>query len=231
MMLDPRDIIQGVPDGDHEVVVLSMPEVASLSLRAAHGAGLPWGLAEECGYAAVCLAEQRLDWAPVLLRRLEGRRGARPHPQAGAWRSSGPSCALVVGVTLSDFAELDGGLATADVALGPVLDPVLVLPFVSRVAATQTKAFNVRLAGRPWANVDAKGAIKVIQTPTTTTQGLVSVHHSADPEDAPDPGETAQSAPVRRPVYAQLDALALRMTVPASSASAMRAGGEGSDNE
>ncbi|MEO0831349.1 MAG: DUF3726 domain-containing protein, partial [Pseudomonadota bacterium] len=105
-------------------VALSLPEVSSLALRAARGAGYPWGLCEDCGVAAAWLAGRGIDWSQPLLRRLTGPPGAKVRPAPDKWASDGPICALIAGVTLADFATLSEGPGKSGVTLGRVLDPV-----------------------------------------------------------------------------------------------------------
>lgn len=51
----------------HERLDLSLNEVELLAAKAARGAGLHWGAAEDLGRAARWLAGNALDWAPPLL--------------------------------------------------------------------------------------------------------------------------------------------------------------------
>ncbi|HSG36858.1 MAG TPA: DUF3726 domain-containing protein [Paracoccaceae bacterium] len=114
-------------------VELSDNEVESLCLKASRGAGLDWGLAEEAGQAARWLAAHGLDGPTELLHHLlasKDRSASVPssltqlEPQ-----SSDPLCPIHLGAALSDL-----GLLRSAIEAGPVAAPVLLLPFLARVA-------------------------------------------------------------------------------------------------
>ncbi|MGR3514253.1 MAG: DUF3726 domain-containing protein [Paracoccaceae bacterium] len=211
-------------------VALSLPEVSSLALRAARGAGYPWGLCEDCGFAAAWLAERGIHWSQPLLRRLTGPRGAKVRPAPDKWASDGPICALVAGVTLADFATLPEGPGESGVTLGRVLDPVFLVPFLTFAAERTGQAYEGVNDGRPWLHVSSSGlavaqdvsGLEVADVALRPTAAIDASHQILTP-CAPEP--------ISNETYARLDALALRMTVPATAASAKRAGASGSDND
>ena len=47
-------------------MIVSLNEIESLALKAARGAGMSWGLAEEAAVAASWLAARSLPWAETL---------------------------------------------------------------------------------------------------------------------------------------------------------------------
>lgn len=59
-----------------ESLDLSLNEVELLAAKAARGAGLHWGAADDLGRAARWLAANALDWAPPLLDLLASHQGA-----------------------------------------------------------------------------------------------------------------------------------------------------------
>jgi hypothetical protein len=71
---------------------LSLNEVETLAQKAARGAGLPWGVAEDAGRAAVWICRRGGDWAGALLALLE-----TPPPDAES--------PLLLGGWLADAAE------------------------------------------------------------------------------------------------------------------------------
>ncbi|MGR3485095.1 MAG: DUF3726 domain-containing protein [Paracoccaceae bacterium] len=87
-------------------MILSLGEVEALSRKAARGAGLPWGLAEEAGRAVRHLHALGLDGASALAACL-GR----------------PGCPIAAGCALSD------GLGPP---ASPVASPLLLLAFAPR---------------------------------------------------------------------------------------------------
>ena len=93
---------------------LSLNEIEVMCKRAARGAGLPWGLAEEAAAASRFLTEVALPGADMLARLLE-RNDRRPvamlAPMAaeGCWRAvSGRLCPVIAGSVLSDRAAARG---------------------------------------------------------------------------------------------------------------------------
>jgi hypothetical protein len=92
----------------------SIGEIAALSVKAARGAGKPWGLAEEAGRAVRWLSAQRLPG---------------PEALAGALRKTRGLCPITIGVTVSDQwspASLGGG--------SEIAQPLLVLPFLALIS-------------------------------------------------------------------------------------------------
>jgi hypothetical protein len=136
---------------------------------------------------------------------------------------------LRVGVALADFAKLPEGLRAGDLSLGPVLDPLLLLPFVARVASTCGSVLCVEIDGEPvaWATGD-----RVAVATKTLGSGSVRVvaHRKMGGEQIAPMADTRGVA-VSADIWARLDTLALGMTVPASAQSLARAGGEGPDND
>jgi hypothetical protein len=128
---------------------VSFNEIEMTVLRAARGAGMEWGLAEEAAQCARWLALFDLPWQWAVLSAL----------QAGAWQANithdgkslghgSPSewlCPIKTGAYLSDLGEHGPGL------IKRVLRPILLLPFAARLAVA------VRLSWKGasvWLNVD-----------------------------------------------------------------------------
>ncbi len=103
-------------------------------LRAARGARMPWGLAEEAGRAARWLCARGLpgaEWLQRLLARLEGSDHAvhAPLTAESPWRATAaPLCPVTCGAALSDGIGNPQSLRLAGVAC-----PALLAPFVARV--------------------------------------------------------------------------------------------------
>ncbi|NKX44791.1 DUF3726 domain-containing protein [Roseicyclus persicicus] len=119
----------------------ALSEVEALARRAARGAGLPWGLADEAGRAVRGLALAEVDGC-ALLARLLAETAPRPHQtlaparlDRGAWQAAdGPLCPIRTGASLSDMARM---LPAEGIALRQVLVPALILPFVGDMAGLQ----------------------------------------------------------------------------------------------
>ncbi|MEQ9261028.1 MAG: DUF3726 domain-containing protein [Roseovarius sp.] len=116
----------------------SLGELEALARKAARGAGMSWGMAEEAGCAARWLCAAGLPGGESLADLLawaEGRDWAdlRPESNAGGgrWRARGPRlCPIATGTALCDAA---GSIGPA-LALGPVAQPLLLAPFAAWAA-------------------------------------------------------------------------------------------------
>jgi hypothetical protein len=94
------------------VIVCSLNEVEMYGRRAARGAGMCWGLAEEAGKAARWLAERGLPGVPLLAGLLTSNEGRRyesmaPVIVAGHWRAAdGNLCPVCSGAALRDRLDI-----------------------------------------------------------------------------------------------------------------------------
>ena len=151
---------------------LSVPEMRALAGKAARGAGLEWGLAEEAGWAAALLHAGGQDGAGLLARVLLGWRGcASLQVAAGQWRAHAPNlplCALHVGVALVDFCGMDQGVSPARaVQIGPVAWPGFLLPHLAQTATRLGTDVELswRNAGTKRLVVPAGGGLSFAQSP------------------------------------------------------------------
>jgi hypothetical protein len=116
---------------------LSHNEVQVESRKAARGAGLSWGLAEEVGQAMGWLLERGIDALPALLDVLEAAPDAlgRDNP-------------FRLGVEVVDRARL---LAAGQVLIFPACrHPVLLMPFLATAARLIRCGIELRHAGGIW---------------------------------------------------------------------------------
>lgn len=211
------------------VARLSGNETEMLCLKAARGAGLTWGLAEEVGYAARWLQTRGIDGTTVLLAHLDwldGRPWDTLCPEAtGKLRARGAGllCPIALGATLSDVAVLPEG------TVGPVARPVLVLPFLHPLA--QAKGETIEMAwqgGR--ATVTPLGAVGG-DLDVLGDLGAVSLtlaySEAAGEADAALTFDGRPSATT----LALLNDYAMKITVPASGSSRVDAGAGTGDND
>lgn len=216
-------------------VRLSLSEINALCFKAARGAGLDWGEAEEAGWAAAWLSRAGLPGPSITLALLmQAPDLARPRPAPQHWNAiTGAQCPLRCGIALADFAGLPEGPGAGTLHVARVATPLMLLPFAARAAGRLGTGLRVT-----WDQHEALlHAVDV--APRLDPAG----QEGAQPADvaitavAPTtPGETAQGA--RPPIPAislddwrALDALALRITVPASAQSRAGAGAAGTDND
>ena len=103
----------------------SLGETAALALKATRGAGMSWGLAEETAAAVVWLHRHGLPGMSALCSYL----GSGDSPQ-----NAGPACPIVTGCALMDGIVEVPEKPLESVDIGQVLAPLLLLPFVARLA-------------------------------------------------------------------------------------------------
>lgn len=189
---------------------LAHSEIRTLVTKAARGAGLPWGLAEEAGWAADWLSRRALpaaDWAAAWL----------------AASCEGRGDPVSFGAALAD--RLPNGIA-ADATL-PIPDglpgPGYLLPFLHRVAGTLG---GVGIADPSGTVVSVEPSGRVVFGPAWS-----DISRSWEIGPARPLRQMAGRALVAASVIDCLDGLALRTTVPPSVASRNNAGAGTSDND
>lgn len=188
---------------------LSHSELRSLVTKAARGAGLGWGLAEEAGWAAEWLARRGLpaaDWAALWLSQaVEGK-----------------ETALGLGVRLADDMAT-GAAPFSPLALPDDLAaPGYLLPFLARIAR-RCGDLALTTAFGPAAVITADETLRFGPGWSARTAGWTVTLASTRAE----PARPLVSASV----IDCLDGLALRTTVPASDASRREAGSATPDND
>jgi hypothetical protein len=114
----------------------SLNELEAETKKAIRGAGLSWGLAEEGSKATRWLAAHGVDPLAALSEILERHdrhaiAAIVTLPAAGRWHSDAPICPIALGVALCDYADR---LEVGAVVAGPVVRPLLLLPFAAAVA-------------------------------------------------------------------------------------------------
>jgi hypothetical protein len=120
-------------------MIVSLNEIETMVHKAARGAGLPWGLAEEAAQAARWLARQGLPFETPLASLLASQAwranlvldGTHLRPRSDeAWL-----CPIRAGAWLSDLGDI------VPVRIDRVLWPILLLPFAARCACPVELAF------------------------------------------------------------------------------------------
>ena len=102
----------------------SLGETAALALKAARGAGMSWGLAEETAASVVWLHGRGLPGMSALCSYL----GSTDTP-----RTDGPACPIITGCALIDGTMEAPERLSDSCDLGLVQAPLLLLPFVARL--------------------------------------------------------------------------------------------------
>lgn len=209
---------EGFTPPETQVAQLSANEVEMLALKAARGAGMDWGLAEEAGHATRWLHLRGIDGlTPLseLLQRISRTGQACPTSLKCRANDGTLLCPIATGATLSDIDAIPTD------PIGPVMMPVLLLPFVARLAGSH----GTTLALSSSAKVTPDGALHLTAIPT---DGWVTLSLSVTPTDQ---GATLPCPAYQREILTKLDRFALLTTVPSTAASQADAGSEGDDND
>lgn len=224
----------GPPVATGQSARLSRNEIEQLCQKAARGAGMSWGLAEEAGFAAGWLAMQGLDGPAALLAQLnaaDGRAWDEICPVVGAreFRAAdgGHLCPIALGSALCDHLALSQTQCDS-LRIGPVTNPILLLPFLADMARTRQQGILMDWPGGT-VTVGAAGAtsgdIAALRRAT-----LVEAHLKTATGPAPSAAGPPTPPTVSADTLGGLNAFAMRTTVPASAASRAGAGAAG-DND
>jgi hypothetical protein len=214
----------------------SLNEIEALSRKAARGAGLSWGLAEEAGKAARWLVAQGLPGPQVLADLLTRNDGTTyetlcPHDEdEGRWTARGGTlCPLISGAALCDHASrLAAGEA---LHLGRTASPMLLLPYLDAAARIAGRSVTVSWEGVS-VTCGAPDGIPAPMTPDLTTDMVDSVSIlPGAPCDADATPPTAR-ADIPEDTAQRLDAFAQRTYAPETEASRLAGAGAGlTDND
>jgi hypothetical protein len=237
-MMSPNDPAHSAssPDGhDAPRVCLSLSEINALCFKAARGAGLTWGEAEEAGWAAAWLTRAGLAGPSILLHWVQDCATlARPLPAPGHWQApTGPLCPLRAGLALADFAALPEGPGAGGLRIDAVAHPRLILPFVARAATRLDLPLRIGWGGTQLALRPAETG-PITLPPGQEHEAPADLRIATQDRRDTDAIPTVYSMPaqgIARTDWQALDALALRVTVPPSDASRAGAGAAGDDND
>lgn len=205
----------------------SIGEAESLVLKAYRGAGFSWGMAQEAGHAAAWMSMYglpALEQFAQLLPAIDGKRISEIVPLMhipGKWSNpTGTLCPVVAGTA---FADGDYDLSDSGLELENVLQPLILLPFLSQSDRTIEVAIDEEnyLCG---ANICAciAGTAGNISGPTCTSVSVKQSDRVLENTLA-----FSQRAIVDSAAVDQLNIFAHRTYVPASEASRLAGAGAG----
>ena len=108
----------------------SVSETSSLAIKAARGVGMPWGIAEEAGFALRWLTRSGAPGVAAICRYLSAYQRAMKLTKAGSKSATACewNCPLRLGTAISD-----GGI-TLPLEQSRVREPLLLLPFLASQA-------------------------------------------------------------------------------------------------
>ena len=212
----------------------ALNEIEALSKKAARGAGLSWGMAEEAAQATRWLVSNGLPGPEVLADLLAQTDGAdrgqlAPVSLDGTWRSSsGVLCPLAVGAALSDCADR---LRDGPIEMENVSHSLLVVPFVAWAALHLGANLSLNWRG---ASIGTDGCAAWVDDPEqemgeASPRALTCVRTTEKAEATTTPALRGTVGP---DVWKCLNAFAHRTYAPATEASRLLGAGAGvSDND
>ena len=209
---------------DAEQISWSFGETAALATKAARGAGMPWGLADETGVAVSWLHAHGIPGLAALCRYLKWR----DNGPLTSWpdRPTGKSCYCPIALGAS---YIDGVLP-ATITIESIREPVLILPFVAKRNTDQP--MQVDLGGMS-IHLSEDGVFSpYLDTALLISQANCTINHATDTA-AMTPCELTQ----RVPSYffgcvTVLDEFAKKTYAPATNESRMAGAGAGlNDND
>lgn len=232
MNMADTKLFSGSPDFGQAGIKLSRTETETLCFKATRGGGYSWGIAEDAATATGWLCAQGIDGTSALLAALVAPTFTAPVVATGQWsgQQGRPLCPLLTGTALVDFAQTKDSPFSQPTTVGPVRQPILIVPFLKQCADLMGKAVCL--------NWDGKTLI--IGSQMTATPADLSDFANASvatvtltlTDDTPRTERPAQFSLVRPHTLAALNALAMRTTVPASETSRNSGAGAGTtDND
>lgn len=217
-------------------MLCSLNEIQALATKAARGAGLPWGVADEAGRAARWLEARGFEGLSALdgaLDRLSAPDWRRrlPIPDGAVWRAEGGEIdGLFAGIALAD--RTGGPIPRAGagaLVLSRVSWPLLTIPFLATVAG----ALGERLAVSPGPDMPViEVGPHVISETCRNIEGLplaanVQVERVEGAAAVEGASRLDGSIPIDKEVYARLDRRAARTYLAESAESQTRGAGGG----
>jgi hypothetical protein len=209
-------------------MMVSRNEIETLALKAARGAGLCWGLAEEAAVAAGWLAEHELPWADTLVEVLAQAHTTSPSQIGGhvivPSRPGKRLCPIMTGALLSDL-----GPPASPMQVRDVMAPLWLVPFLAWWAGP---ARRVRLG---WGEAQllvgphgVSGADAVPPTLAVAFAGCVAIAWEPMDRLAPFPPRRERSGYVApEEAWRMLGEFEHRSYVPASAQSRISGAGAG----
>lgn len=213
---------------------LSRNEVETLCLKAARGAGLPWGLAEEAGFAAGWLTARGADGAAALLAHLGtspvGASAVTISGRVWSAQDGGALCPIVTGAALDDHAGLPDGISAGPVTVHRLRHPVLAVPLLARSARAMKTALEITWNGET-ALISAEGEVGPARLTALSKVQEARIEVATCRADHGIAPAAPDICPLSAETLAGLNALSMRTTVPASETSRRGAGAMASDND
>ena len=149
-------------------MIYSLSEIDANCKKAARGAGLSWGYAEETGKAARWLAAHQLPGAELLAEYLTLR-----HENPDDYQGSYPRCPLLTGAILCDGGHDD---RETSIVLEHVVYPLLLLPYLVQLSKAAGAGLRIQWPDTHIGCYDGVICIKENETITTVEATNISCH-------------------------------------------------------
>lgn len=120
------------PSDDAQQISWSLGETVSLATKAARGAGMPWGLADETGVAVSWLQARGIPGLAALCRYLNWRDDGNLKQWPNITTGNSFYCPIAVGTAYLD------GVLSATITIERIREPLLILPFIAKRSGSQT---------------------------------------------------------------------------------------------
>lgn len=199
---------------------LSLGELESLALKAAKGAGLPWGVAAEAGKACRWLAAHGFDGPDLLLGELTQAQWHTPELSGTTFTAQS---ALTLGPTLCDHAHILQ--ETGHFILPEIIAPLPLLPFVAQLSHSLNAPVCLITPNAAFTLHDAQ-----IFPAETSPQSTLTL--CTPPTNAPQTTRKATRVTLSSETHQTLTAFAHKTYAPATEASRLAGAGAGlSDND
>ena len=203
-------------------MIYSLSEIDANCKKAARGAGLNWGYAEESGKTARWLAAHQLPGAALLAHYLP-ERAARPE----IYQSKHAPCPLLKGATLCDVGVAEPLLPIE------VVYPLLILPYLFQLSSASQTALHLSWEGADIYCQDDRVYLNETDNLLSASESRVLVNWLSDQEDGALKNIMADLEPLTKVSMGQdvesshwqaLESLAHHTYVPATEASRRGAG-------
>lgn len=205
----------------------SLNESQTIVYKAARGAGLDWGSAEEAGYAGYWLAARRLSACFSKILTARNRLTAPVESATGNGLLQPPAdsllCPLLAGMYFSDSAFLP----RSRWRLQQTAQPLILAPFVARAAAISGRRLRLLWHGAEFIADDKHAWLPQQKNITASCANIViEIEHAPAPTIAP-LAVHADGCEIAAAEWQQLAALAAKTWVPASTESRAKGAGAG----
>ena len=212
------------PSDDAHHISWSLGETASLATKAARGVGMPWGLADETGFAVSWLQARGIPGLAALCRYLNWRDSGN----LTQWpdRTTGNSCYCPIAL---GAAYLDGVLSAA-ITIETIREPLLILPFIAKRSGSH--AVQVSL-DELCLHVSANGVLNGYRdTALLLGQARCTISAADAPPVIPAPVQTQRVPSCFYGCVTELEIFAKRTYAPATDESRLAGAGAGlNDND